>query len=145
MSQAANGLTDAQHELLGTLDDVAEHVHTEFDPSEYDGFSTAGFAHIRISGNSSLYRSLVSLARSDNPHVFHDQRGDMRVDVGGLNLSVLENHSGGYRLSIANVSDFRPGPEYQRLDVRERLHSLVLERLRYNGYAGEARVYSRMD
>lgn len=147
MQQTTNGreLTEAQSDLIATLDDVAEHVAWEFDESEYQGFGTCGFAHIQISGNSSLYRRLRSLAGSEHSMVEFDQREDIQVSVGGLELTVMENHDSGYRLSVRNVKDYISGPEYQRLDVRKRLHSLVLQRLRYNGYAESARIYTRMD
>jgi hypothetical protein len=142
---ASSGLTEAQSDLIAALDDVSEHVAWEFDESEYRGISTCGFAHIHFSGNSSLYRRLQSLAGSDHPDVEFDQRNDIVAQVGGLELTVMESHDSGYRLSIRNVKDYISGPEYQRLDVRKRLHSLVLERLRYNGYADSARIYTRMD
>jgi hypothetical protein len=43
------------------------------------------------------------------------------------------------------VKKFKSGPEHQRLDVRERLNRLVLERLQYHGYCENAFVRSRMD
>jgi hypothetical protein len=149
--QSQSSLTEAQSELVADLDDVAEHVAWEFDASEYEGIGTCGFAHVSgISGNGSFVRRVKSLAESDHsmvresrqPHRDHDYV----IEVGNLELSVRkDSYRGGYRLNITNVRDFRPGPAHQRIDVRERLHSLVLGRLRENGYLGDARVRSRMD
>lgn len=137
-------MTDAQTDLFETLDDVAEHVAWEFDPDEYTGISTIGFAHIgNIDGRSSFVQRVKSLADSDQPIVQENRRG-YHIDAGGLGL-MLNQGTDGYRLSISNVSDFRSGPEHQRLDVRERLHRLALNRLKQNGYLNDAVVYSRMD
>lgn len=142
---AESSLTEAQRDLIETLDDVSEHVAWEFNPDEYQGFSTAGFANIHFSGNSSLYRLLTSLAASDCEHVERDARGNITASFGRLELSVYERHNSGYKLSIVNVRDYISGPEHQRLDARKRLHSLVLERLREHGYLDGARIYTRMD
>jgi len=151
-------LTDAQTELVADLDDVAEHVLYEFDPDEYDGIGTAGFAHIRgIDDRSSLIRRCSSLADSNSVDwIQYDDRGPgrsdrdesapLRVEIGGLQLRLAPNHDGGYRCTITNVSDIRPGPAHQRLDVRERLHQLLLDRLQYHGYLQRGVwVTSRMD
>jgi len=142
-------LTDAQTELVADLDDVAEHVLYEFDPDEYDGVGTAGFAHIRgIDGRSSFVRRCSSLAESDSVDWIQipDRRDSIRIEIGGIQLSLTPNRDSGYRCSITNVSDIRPGPEHQRLDVRERLHRLLLDRLQYHGYLQRGVwVTSRMD
>lgn len=147
--QRRPNLTDAQTRLLEALDDAAEHAHWEFDPDEYRGVSTVGFARIKgISGNGSFYRSLQSMAETDNPLVRErDRRDGYLIDVGGsLKLSVTSRYTGGYSMSITNVRDFIEGPEYQRLDVRERLHRLVLQRLQSDwGYLDDAYVVSRLD
>ena len=140
-------LTDAQTELVTDLDDVAEHVMYEFDPTEYDGIGTVGFAHIRgIDGRSSLVRRCASLVDSDRVDWItrddchpgetdqNSESAPLRIAIGGLQVRLAPNHDSGYRCTITNVSEIRPGPEHQRLDVRERLHRLLLDRLQYHGY-----------
>lgn len=139
------GLTERQEELLVALDDTAEHVSWEFEPEAYQGVSTIGFAHIAgIDGRSSFMQLLRTLAESGNEHVVEHRDGYM-IEIGRLALSVLPAHNGGYRMSITDVGAYRDGPEHQRLDVRERLHNLVLNRLQYNGFLTGCRVKSRMD
>lgn len=140
-------ITDAQEELITDLDDVAEHVAWEFEPDDYEGVSTIGFAHVSLNGNGSFVRRVMSAADNEAiDYVEETRNGGYRIELGGLELSArTDSYRGGYRLSIINVGDFRPGPEHQRLDVRERLHRLVLERLQRHGYAQDARVRSRMD
>jgi hypothetical protein len=142
-------LTDAQHEMLVALDDVEQHIAWEFDPDEYRGISTCGFAHVaNIDGRSSFVKRVRSLAKSDCVHVEEDERLSdtaYTIEVGGLEASLRPAHNSGYRLSITNVGSFISGPEYQRIDVRERLHGLLKRRLQYNGYLEDARVKSRMD
>lgn len=147
MTVQQSRLTDAQQELVSTLDDVAEHVAWEFDPEEYEGFSTCGFASIKnIDGRGSFVQRVKSLAESDHPAVTErERRSDYVISVGGASLRLSPERDSGYRLSLTNVSDFRSGPEYQRLDVRRRLHELVLGRLQYNGYCDRGRVHGRMD
>jgi len=171
MSMTRPGLTEAQTDLFETLDDVAEHVSWEFDPDEYQGISTIGFAHIkRIDGRSSFVQRAKALADNDAVGwVTRDRRNPVqgrvapvKIEVGGLGrpsdsrstdeqgsvgleLRLAPSHDSGYRLSVSNVSDFRSGPEHQRLDVRERLNRLVLNRLQYNGYCEDAWVSTRMD
>lgn len=164
MATAKRGMTEAQSDLFETLDDVSEHLAWEFEPDNYEGLSTIGFAHIaNIDGRSSFVKRIKSLANSDNPIVrenrngYHIELGDSRRGspvsqtatrdgkVGKLSLMMMEAHDSGYRLSISNVSDFRSGPEHQRLDVRQRLHELVRDRLQYNGYCEDAYVKTRMD
>lgn len=151
---AESSLTESQDDMIETLDDVAEHVAWEFEPDDYEGISTIGFAHIKMDGRSSFVQRVKSLVMCDEiGWVKRSQRNPMRngpngpfvIEIGKLKLRLAPDHDSGYRLSITNVSDFRPGPEHQRMDVRERLHDLVLERLRYNGYCEDARRYSRMD
>jgi len=146
MSIQRSGLTEAQSDLTETLDDVAEHVAWEFDPDEYDGFGSCGFAHIQMDGRCSFAQRVKSLASSDHSMVEEVDRGpsatEYQIQVGGLQMVLNE---AGNRLSVTNVSDFRPGPEHQRLDVRIRLHELVLHRLQSHGYLDEARIYRRMD
>lgn len=156
-------LTEAQSEMIGDLDDVAEHVAWEFDPQNFEGISTCGFAHIgNIDGRSSFVRRIKSLADSDSDVVMANRRG-WHIEVGqqnpqdslpresdgrpsGMNLNLMKDgHRGGYRMSLSNVQHYMSGPEYQRMDVRERLHDLVLERLQSHGYLERARRYSRMD
>lgn len=154
MSVQQSRLTEAQSEMIGDLDDVAEHVAWEFDPDEYQGISTIGFAHIKnIDGRSSFVQRAKALADNDAVGwVERDRRNPVsgrvapvRIEVGGLELRLAPSHDSGYRLSVSNVSDFRSGPEHQRLDVRERLNRLVLQRLQYNGYCEDAWVSTRMD
>jgi hypothetical protein len=140
--------TDAQETLITDLADVTDHVAYEFDADEYEGVGTCGFAHVSgLNGNRSFVRRVKSAADNEAiDHVEHGRNDGYRIDLGGLELSLRkDSYRGGYRLSIINVGDFRPGPEHQRMDVRERLHRLVLNRLQYHGYAGDARVRSRMD
>lgn len=143
MIEAQRQLTDAQEQMITDLDDVAEHVAYEFDPDEYRGISTIGFAHIKVDGRCSFVQRVKSLAESNHGMVRQNRRG-YHIDVGGLGL-MLSDGTDGYRLSVSNVSEIMGGPEHQRMDVRERLHDLVLERLRSHGYLENARRYSRMD
>lgn len=137
--------TDAQAEFVGDIDDVAEHVSWEYDSDKYDGPGTCGFAHIaNIDGRSAFVKRVKSVANSGYKCVQENRRGYI-ISVGGLEMSLTKNHDSGYRLSITNVSDFQPGPSFQRIDVRERLHGLVLERLNKYEYCQDARVKSRMD
>lgn len=148
MSHQMQRLTDAQRELIGDLDDVAEHVAWEFDPDEYEGISTIGFASIvNVSGNGSFVRRVQSAASEGAiDSVEETPNGGYRIECAGLELSVTrDTYRGGYSISIINVGDFRSGPEHQRMDVRERLHRLVLDRLQKHGYCMDARVTSRMD
>lgn len=154
MEKAQSRLTDTQEQLIGELDDVAEHVAWEFDPDEYQGISTIGFAHIKgIDGRSSFVQRAKSLADTDAVScVERDSRNPVsgrvapvRIEIGSLELRLAPSHDSGYRLSVSNVSNYIIGPEHQRLDVRERLNRLVLERLQYHGYCEDARVYGRMD
>lgn len=146
-------LTDAQEQLLFGLDDAAEHVAWEFDPTEWEGIGTCGFAHIRIpDGRCSFVRRAKALAHSDNPAVQVDQRvvsggaNQLTMSFGRLELSLGPSHRSGYRLSITNVQSLANGPSYQRIDLRERLHKLLLERLQSKwGFLEKARVYTRMD
>jgi hypothetical protein len=146
MSLTADNLTEAQHELISDLDDVAEHMHWEFDPDEYEGVSTCGFAHVaNVSGNGSFVRRVRSLVKSDDERFRERRSGGYEINLSGLGLTVTRAHDGGYRVSVTNVQSFRSGPEYQRLDVRKELHRLLKERLQYNGYIEDAFVRSRMD
>lgn len=139
MQQQQTEMTDAQAEMICDLDDVAEHVAWEFDPDEYRGVSTVGFAHIYgLNGNKSFVRRIKSLAGVSD-HVTQTRRGEYEIEIGGLELRLAPSHDGGYRLSITDIGHYIDGPEYQRLDVRERLHSLVLHRLRSHGYFGTSR------
>lgn len=140
------GLTDAQTEILAEMDDVSEHIAHEFDPDEYEGFSTCGFAHVHnISGNGTFYRRVKSLAESElSPNFVEGNRGVYHVNIGSMCLSITEAHDGGYRASLS-VGEYIDGAEYQRMDVRERLHGLLLSRLKYHGYCEDAYVSSRMD
>lgn len=137
--------TDAQSEFVGDLDDVAEHVAWEYNSDKYEGPGTCGFAHIgNIDGRSAFVKRVKSVADSGHEGIQETRRG-YTISISGLDLGLTKNHDSGYRLSINNVSDFQPGPSFQRIDVRERLHQLVLERLRKHGYVQDARVKSRMD
>jgi hypothetical protein len=143
---ASSGLTEAQSDLIAALDDVSEHVAWEFDPDEYRGVSTCGFAHVaNVSGNGSFVRRVKSLAASDDGRFEERRSGGYEITLSGLELTVIESHRGGYRVSVSNVREFRSGPEYQRLDVRKELNRLLKERLQYNGYVEDAFVRSRMD
>lgn len=154
MTPTRGGMTEAQTGLFETLDGVAEHVSCEFEPDDYQGISTIGFAHItNIDGRSSFVQRAKSLADCDaGGRVERDARNpvagrvkSVKIEVGGLELRLAPSHDSGYRLSVSNVSDFRDGPEHQRLDVRERLNRLMLQRLQYNGYCDDAWVSTRMD
>jgi hypothetical protein len=143
-----SSMTDAQEHLTAALDDMAEHVAWEFEPDQFDGISTIGFAHIHgIDGRSSFVQRAKSLADKETVGwVRRNRRDNVIIEIGPLDLRLAPAHDGGYRLSITNINELRPGPEHQRLDVRERLHWLVLERLQYEwGYLDGARVKSRMD
>lgn len=151
MQQSTTRLTDAQHEMVGDLDDVAEHVAWEFDADEYQGMSTCGMASItNIDGRSSFVRRVKSLATSDAVDWIRNAgRPDVDkyvIEIGSLDLLLTHSeYHGCYRLSLTNIGEIMGGPEMQRMDVQERLHDLVLERLRYRGYLDDARRTSRMD
>jgi len=142
-----NTLTDSQREILGDIDDVAEHVAFEFDPNQYAGIGTCGFAWIsNIDGRCSFVRRCRSLADSDATDVVtFDRNNNMVIDCGQLEMLLQTDYSGGYCLSVTNVRDIIGGPSHQRIDAREAINSLVKERLQYNGYIPDARVKSRMD
>jgi hypothetical protein len=143
-------LTDAQHEMLVALDEAAEHIAWEFDADEYEGFSTCGFAHIgNIDGRSSFVQRIRSLAREHEcVHVEEKNKhsgNEFKIDVGGLEAVLQPSYDSGYQLSITNIGQYIDGPEYQRMDVRERLNGLLRCGFERNGYLTEARVKSRMD
>lgn len=140
-------LTDAQHKLVGALDDTAEHVAWKFDQSEYEGPSTIGFASIdNINGRKSFVRSVQSASRSDSIDWIQERRDkEYRIEIGHLEMDLSSSYSGGYSLKVLNISDIVEGPKHQRLDLREKIHSLVLNRLRTYGYLEDARIRSRMD
>lgn len=149
MSQTYGGLTEAQHEMTGALDDANEHLHWEFDPDEYKGFSTCGFAHIRISdGRCSFVQMIRGLAKHPHTLVQEDTRShsgpEYEWSFGDTRYSLRKGHDGGYRLNVS-ANHLFDGPEYQRMDVQERIHRLVLERLRAHGYLNDAGIRSRMD
>lgn len=153
MSQAQSQLTDAQKQLIMDLDDVAEHVGFEFEPRDPESFGTCGFAHIaNVDGRSSFVQRAKSLADetsvtivSRDSRVVSGRVAPVKIDYPGLELRLAPAHDGGYRLSINNVRDFQSGPAFQRMDVREELHRLVLQRLQKHGYLTDAYVSSRMD
>lgn len=126
-------LTDTEHDMVAALDDTSEHVAHEFDPDDYVGMSTCGFASItNIDGRSSFVRRVKSLADTDLiDWVYQDQNGSYRIEIGSLELSLSHSdYHGCYRLSIVNTTELCHGANYQRMDAQERLHDLVLERLR---------------
>ena len=148
------GLTETQADLLEALDDTSEHVAWEFDPDNYRGISTIGFAHIaNIDGRSSFVQRAKALADSDaTPNVTRDERNPVSgrvapvvIQIGSMELRLAPAYDSGYRLSVSNVNNYISGPEHQRLDVRERLHRLVMARLQLHGYIENARLRSRMD
>lgn len=143
--------TDAQTHAMNALDDVAEHVAWEFDPDEWRGVSTCGMAHVAIpDGRASFIQRVRSLADVDDEYVDWIEhaprnRDGYRISIGGLDLSLRDGYRD-YRLSITNIGEIVGGPEMQRLDVQERLHQLVLDRLQYDwDYLADSRVRSRMD
>ena len=140
-------LSDSAQDLRDTFDDVSEHLCFEYDSEHYTGIITIVFAHVAgIDGRKLFYTRLKELvAYDDEPRVTEDRRGDIQVKIGKPHFRISEAYDGGRRMSLTNVRDFQPGPEHQRLDVRERLHSLALNRFRYNGYLQDTRVSSRMD
>ena len=145
-THSRTSVTEAQSELLTVLDDVSEHVNWEFAANSYDGFSTCGFAHIgNIDGRSSFVRRIDGLAESNDTQVRSRSDGSYTIRVAGLDLSLRADYDSGYRLTLNNVGEFVDGVEYQRLDVRERLHELIRERLQYNAFIEDAHVRSRMD
>lgn len=138
-------LTDPQYNLIVALDDTSEHVSWEFESDEYNGPSTLGFAHIdNVDGRCSFIRNIKSMSALSRVDWITESNNRYMIEIGGLNLSVRNSNSG-YRISIDNVKDYVVGPEYQRLDVQERLHNLVLHRLQIHGYLKDARVYTKMD
>lgn len=151
MNTRQETFTETQSQMIRDLDDIAEHVAWEFDPDDYRGISTIGFAHIDgIDGRSSFVQRVKSLADVDEEYcsgfsVRETRRGEYRIEVGSLDLRLSTGGRNGWRLAITDVSAYIDGPEHQRLDVRERLHRLVLRRAQYHGYLDGARVYSRMD
>lgn len=141
-------LTEREESLLGALDDTSEHVAYEFDPDDYVGMSTCGMASITsIDGRSSFVKLVKSLADTDIvPGVNEDHNGSYKIEIGSLELFLSHSeYHGCYRLSITNTQDLCIGPNFQRMDAQERLHDLVLERLRYNGFLEGARRTSRID
>lgn len=140
-------MTDEQWDLIHTLDDVHEHVFFEFDRDDYQGPGTCGFANIRgIDGRGKLVRRLKSVAERGNQHVERVRDDRFQMHIGGLQLRLTpDQRSGGYRLSVTNIPEIMQGPEHQRIDVRKRLHQLVMERFQYNWYIPDAYVTSRMD
>lgn len=156
MSLRQPQLTEAQDHLVSALDDAAEHVMWEWDQPDPHGIGTCGFAHItNIDGRSSFVQRAKSLADSDAVDwVSRDRRNPVRgrvapiaIEIGSLELRLAPSHDSGYRLSVSNIAQLVGGPAHQRIDVREELHRLLLQRLRNEwGYFNErARVYSRMD
>lgn len=141
----ADELTDSQYDLIVALDDTAEHVSWEFDASNYQGPSTLGFAHIGdIDGRCSFIQNIKSLSSIPEVDCVSESRNAYTVEVGALELSIMDLSSG-YRVSVSNVKDYISGPEYQRLDVQERLNELVLHRLQSRGYLRDSRVITRID
>lgn len=139
-------LTEAQRELETALKNTSKHVSENFDEHRYTGPSTIGFAHIsNVNGNGSFVRSIQSLSRVKSNRTVVNENGRYRVEKNGLKLSVTKAHNGGYRVSVSNVREFIDGPEHQRLDVRERLNRLVLEKLQEQGYLEGSYISSRMD
>lgn len=143
-------LTDAQHRLVGALDDGAEHVAWEFDPDEWRGVSTCGFAHIHIpDGRCSFVQTLRGLA--DDPEfdwiTSAEHRSGHSVEIGCLELTCNPaSTKGGYRLSITNTRELCHGPSFQRMDVQQHLHELLLNRLQLeHDYLPDASVRTRID
>lgn len=118
-------LTTAQKEMVGTLDDVAEHVAWEFEYDESEA-SVVGFAKIsNIRGTGSFVRRVQSLAKSEDVDwIRKKEEGEYYIEIGSLELSLGKSYDGGYELSVSNVRDFVSGTAYQRLDVRKKLNSL---------------------
>lgn len=138
-------LSNEQWDLIGTLDDVSEHVFYELDLDDYRGPSTCGMASIKgIDGRSKLVRRAKSVADLRNRHVEHDGDG-FQLTIGGLEMILKPGHESGYWLSVSNLPEITQSPDYQRLDLQERVHRLVLERFQYNGYLADAYVSSRID
>lgn len=137
-------LTDGQHRLVGALDYAVEHLHHEFDRDEYRGASTCGFGWIDIrDGRCSFVRLFRSLAESDDPNVRETRSGTYIAEIGGVRLQ-LSGTGSGYRLSVS-VSDVVDGADHQRMDAQERIHDLILQGLRHDGYLEEAHRRSRVD
>lgn len=151
MSGRNSTMTDAQSEMVGALDDVAEHVAWEFDPEQYSGPSTCGFARIRgLDGRKTFVKRVKTLAVAGavgNSIVRESRNGGYIIDVGSLQMRLGEDsYHGGYSLSVTNLADIMDGPEFQRIDVQEEVHRLVLNRLQLEwDMAHEARVTSRID
>ena len=71
-------------------------------------------------------------------HIF-ESNGEYNVEIGNLELSII-NSSNGYKVYISNIRNHISKVNYDRLDVKEKLHHLDLNRLNYNGYLNESRV-----
>lgn len=145
-------ITEAQEDLLFSVEGVYLKFNRNFDKSEYDGFAAAGFAHITaIDGRCSFVQRSKTLA--DNPKITEFRRTASRsgrvsgveIEAGCLRMTLKPAYDSGYRLSVSNIGELMEGPEFQRLDVREDIHSLVLEAFQNDGYLPDARVRSRMD
>lgn len=142
----SDNLSETQKKLVKALDVASKSVSNNFDADEYKGLSTLGFAHIsNVSGNSSFIRGIKSLANEHSENRVSENNGRYKVSFNSLELSVSKSHGGGYRVSVSNVSNFVNGPEYQRMDVREKLNQLVLDSLQNCGYLNDSYVSSRMD
>lgn len=143
------GFTEPQEHLFHALDDAIEHLHWEFDVSDYQGPSTCGMASIwGIDGRGSFVRRMDALASNDSaPQIERDRRGHLRVDIGGVEFLLRKNNrASGYRLSITDVAIPDLGANWQRMDVQERLHQLLLNRLQDEwDYLDRAMVTSRID
>lgn len=139
-------MTESQKRLIGVLDDVAEHVAYEADPDDYPEFSTIGFASIKgIDGRCSFASLVRRLADSRYDQVYEDQNGAYRIEVAGLELSLMDGHRG-YRLSITNTGRYVPGKKNQLLCVQKDLHRYVLQRLQMHDFLTDgAYVHGRMD
>lgn len=140
-------LTDAQHEMIGALDDAADHVMYEWDQPDPNSVGTCGFAHIgNIDGRGSFVSRIKSLADRGHRMVEETRRG-YEIHAGSLDLSLTkDSHRGGYRLTISNIPELVGGPAHQRIDVRENLHRMLLHRLQVQwDMLHDASVTSRMD
>lgn len=146
-----DGPTDAQKRTNGAIDDALEHLASEWDREEYRGVSTCGFGRIKgLDGRKSLVRGLKLLARDDDypQYTLSGRKNDrVTIEVAGWQLSLSPNHDSGYSLSVTGFPDhYGVGADVQRMDLQERVHELILERLQsYWGLAEDAYVYSRID
>lgn len=135
-----NKLTDAQYNIITALDDTAEHVAWEFNADNYEETFKSGSVYIgNIDGRCSFIQNINTLSSISEVKEISESSEGYKIKIGKLKLSI-KNLKSGYEFSIVNITDYVPRQKSQQLDVQKRLHSLVLNRLKYNGYLEDAYI-----